>query len=96
MTQQLIVAVASDSTRQQSSATDSCSAQHTAGLSRIMSDLGHVFQSQGELAIRTWPKVEMDELVFCLPEKKWMFLYVHWAQWSQLLGRGLEPMGRAR
>jgi hypothetical protein len=23
--------------------------------------------------------VEMDELVFCLPEKKWMSIYVHWA-----------------
>jgi hypothetical protein len=23
--------------------------------------------------------VEMDELVFCLPEEKWMSIYVHWA-----------------
>jgi hypothetical protein len=28
-------------------------------------------------AIRTWPKIEMDELVFCLPEKKWMSIYAH-------------------
>jgi len=28
-------------------------------------------------AIRTWPKIEMDELVFRLPEKKWMSIYAH-------------------
>ena len=32
-----------------------------------------------ELAIRIWPKIEIDELVFCLPEKKWMSICVHWA-----------------
>src|SRR5436305_7136021 len=29
--------------------------------------LVHVFQSPGELAIRIWPSIEMDELVLCLP-----------------------------
>jgi len=45
----------------------------------LLSDLDHVFQSQGELAIRIWPETEMDELVLCLPEKKWMSIYVHLA-----------------
>jgi hypothetical protein len=36
-----------------------------------------VFQSQGELAIRIWPKIEIDELVLLLFEKKWMSIYVH-------------------
>ena len=50
---------------------------HEAILSNVGHVLGHVSQSQGELAIRIWPETEMDELVLCLPEKKWMSIYVH-------------------
>jgi len=35
-----------------------------------------------EIVSQTFPggvgPVEMDELVFCLPEKKWMSIYGHW------------------
>jgi hypothetical protein len=44
-----------------------------------LSDFSGVYQSHAGRAIRIWPKIEMDELVFCLPEKKWMSIYVHGA-----------------
>jgi hypothetical protein len=39
--------------------------------------LSGVHQSHAGRAIRILPKIEVDELVFCLPEKKWMSIYVH-------------------
>src|SRR5271154_6273551 len=48
-----------------------------AGVSPVVRPSG-VYQSHARRAIRIWPKIEMDELVFYLPEKKWMSIYVHW------------------
>jgi hypothetical protein len=51
-----------------------------------LSEVGHVFQSQGRPAIRIWPKGEIDELVLCLPEKK--DVYVHLAARGRLATGG--------